>query len=513
MANSYAVGGGRVGGDGTYSFGTNALFDADVLNTLRNKSISSISLELTINGTLYAKRNDDPYYDTYLISYKLNGTGSTESSGDAWTTSDADSTAAAVSRIAQINSGTDSTITGTNTVTFDLTGSSVPKYGYVFRPVAMLTSTITVTAAVLTIITDEPDSSTIIADDGTMGSPLTISISREDAAFVDTITYAFGEQTGTIVERTSAASVTWTPPASLALEIMDRRSDVCTLTVTTYDGDTLLGASSINIVLTTTAKVTIDAVSLTETVSGIASKIGAYVQSKSKVQVSVSTDATTAYGASVTAYRIVINGQTFAVNNAVTDAITAFGTLPYSVQITDSRGYTDTYQGTYNVLQYNTPVLTATAERDESAPEDVDVDYTVQISDLGNANDKRIEFYHKEIGAQSFVNDGTVTPPQYVGSGTYTINDTDMAVTNIIELRVSDYFETVIFDIQVAAFGARALQFSATDGTMAVGGFNTSDGDHHFYGHPVRFDSGTIKVGNTSLTESDVIALLALIRS
>lgn len=134
----------------------NILFNATTLASLRSKPILSIKLKLTItHGTIYTSGS----YARQLIGYKLNSTTTTSTGGAAWTRSDANSTAASSTVYAgQILADTETTITTATQVTFDLTGSSVPVYGYVIGPSRSSLSSysyITISAATLEVITNE----------------------------------------------------------------------------------------------------------------------------------------------------------------------------------------------------------------------------------------------------------------------------------------------------------------------------------------------------------------------
>lgn len=180
---------------------TNILFNATTLASLRSKPILSIKLKLTItNGTIYTSGS----YARQLIGYKLNSTTTTSSAGSAWTRSDANSTAASGTVYAgQILAATETTITSPTVVTFDLTGSSVPVYGYVIGPSRSSLSSysyITISAATLEVITNEYDitynanggSGAPAAQVKTHGTALTLSstIPTRDSTSTDyTVTY------------------------------------------------------------------------------------------------------------------------------------------------------------------------------------------------------------------------------------------------------------------------------------------------------------------------------------
>lgn len=356
------------------------------------------------------------------------------------------------------------------------------------------------------------NASTISASDGTLGVASTISISREDNSYTDTITYQYGNAAGTIVAKTSSPTITWSPPVSLAEQFPAATNGVCSLTCTTFDGDTELGSSSITISLAipNSVKVTVGSVSIAETVSSIASRFGAFVQTKSKVSVTVTPDTSDAQGATASSYSININGQTLTQNGATTDAIASGGTNNYSVTLTDTRGRTDTYAGTYNVLSYSTPSISATAVRDVDVITSIVVSYQFAISALSNQNTKTIKVYYKPRTSSSYSLATTITPNAYSGDGSYTITGTTATISYDVKIDVIDYFETISYVVQVAAAGSRILHISVTDNTIVFHGINSADGQDHFYEKRVVFHNG-IGLGSTTLSEQELIALKNLL--
>ena len=87
-----------------------------------------------------------------------------------------------------------------------------------------------------------PRASSISCTKANIESNPTISISRASPSFTHTITYQFGNLTGTIADRTSATSITsWTIPASFYGQIPNAKEGYGTLTCTTYSGSTPIG--------------------------------------------------------------------------------------------------------------------------------------------------------------------------------------------------------------------------------------------------------------------------------
>ena len=137
---------GRMTGTFTDFRAVNILFDSSTLATLRTKTITSITLTLTVvSGTI-------PAANSYPIGYKLN------SSTSDYTRSDANSTAASTS-VAAGYVKSSSAITASNTqISIDM-GTTVPKYGYTLGPYSdsFRATIILATSATLTVVTNETD--------------------------------------------------------------------------------------------------------------------------------------------------------------------------------------------------------------------------------------------------------------------------------------------------------------------------------------------------------------------
>lgn len=352
--------------------------------------------------------------------------------------------------------------------------------------------------------------SDVSASNGTLGTSLTISITRPVETYKHILEYSFGNDTGTIAENVDTF-YSWTPPISLATQFQNATSGTCTITCKTFDGSTLIGAKTVSITLSIpdTVKCEISAVTLSETVSGIATKFGGFVQGHSKVRVTATYDTSNAQGATVSSVSITINGQTLPANNAITNEISNYGTLSFSVTITDSRGRTATYTGTYNVYEYATPTVTHKASRSEATPSSIVVEYTHGISPCGDHNDKKIEIHYKKTTEQYYTEIPEITPSAYSGTGIYTITDTDPNATYLVKTIVSDAFNSVSVERKVAATGNRIVHISSRKKTISLHNTNPDDGKDHEFKIMV-FHEG-IMIGTQTLTEAQLAALLALI--
>ena len=91
----------------------------------------------------------------------------------------------------------------------------------------------------------DPCASPISCTTANIESNPTITISRAASNLIHTITYKFGKLSGTVVEKTTATSVTsWKIPESFYAEIPNDRTGEGELTCTTYMGDAFVGTTT-----------------------------------------------------------------------------------------------------------------------------------------------------------------------------------------------------------------------------------------------------------------------------
>lgn len=90
-----------------------------------------------------------------------------------------------------------------------------------------------------------PRASSISCTNANIESKPTITISRASSSFTHTVTYKFGNLTGTIATKTSSTSITsWTIPTSFYGQIPNAKGGHCTLTCTTYSGGSAIGTNT-----------------------------------------------------------------------------------------------------------------------------------------------------------------------------------------------------------------------------------------------------------------------------
>lgn len=390
--------------------------------------------------------------------------------------------------------GTNSSATKTYNVTLTLNGAQFTRTGYAQTGWATsdggaqaysLGGSYTANASVTLYPVWTATKSTVSTTNGTLGTAQTITITRYNTSFTHTLTYKYGNATGTIATGVGA-SYSWTPPTSLAAQFPAATSGVCTITCTTYSGSTNIGSSTTTCTLSipSSVKCTVGTVTVTEAVTGLASKFGAFIQGKSKATISATINSgsgSPAYGATVSAYSITTNGQTLTSNGATTGILSTSGSNSYSFKITDTRGYSDTKSSTYNVLAYSSPKISASIGRNASDDSKIDISYSYTISPCNDRNDKALSIKYRVVGGNYTTIPITIS--SYTGSNiTYQITGLDANTAYEVVVSATDYFTTASTTTNIQPTGNRVFDISDDDKTIARHGTNYSDGwDHQYF--------------------------------
>ena len=390
--------------------------------------------------------------------------------------------------------GTNSSATKTYNVTLTLKGAQFTRTGYAQTGWATsdggaqayaLGGSYTANASVTLYPVWTATKSTVSTTDGTLGTQQTITITRYNTSFTHTLTGQYGNYSWTIATGVGA-SYAWTPPTSLAAQFPAAKSGLCTITCTTYSGSTNIGSSTTTCYLSipSSVKCTVGTVTLTEAVSGLASKFGAFIQGKSKATISATINSgsgSPAYGATVSSYAITTNGQTLTSNGATTGILNTSGSNSYSFKITDTRGYSDTKTDTYTVLAYSSPSVSAQISRNSSDSSKIDVKYSYSISACNNKNNKALSIKYRVVGGNYTTIPITIS--SYTGSNiTYQITGLDANTAYEVVVTVTDYFASASTTTNIQPTGNRVFDISDDDKTIARHGTNYSDGwDHQYF--------------------------------
>ena len=232
------------------------------------------------------------------------------------------------------------------------------------------------TDVTLTVNYDEAVSSpSLSAASADMGTNVTIYTNRQSTGATHTITYAFGETSGTIATNVGD-STTWTVPMTLAYEIPNATSCLVTITCNTFYGGVLTGSRTCTLTATLPSWVTpyISDITHSDSQTAVQQAIGAYVRHLSKPAVSIT--AIGRYMSTITSYRATLDGVTYTTASfTASKFLSLAGYMTLTVTVTDSRGRTSTDTRTLTILDYSPPSIRMfTADRCNQAGTEAQLD-------------------------------------------------------------------------------------------------------------------------------------------
>lgn len=288
-----------------------------------------------------------------------------------------------------------------------------------------------------------PRASDVSAATGTIGSAMTINISRKNSAFTHTIKYSFGSKSGTIATGVGT-SCSWTPPADLATMIPNATSGIGGIIVDTYSGSTKIGSKSAQLTLNvpTSMTPTLGSITLTDSnaaVKNLLNTANTFAEIVSDIKVAFNS-ATGVQGSKITGYHaeIVNKNQSTNANNGNLGLMKWNGSAQVKAWVVDSRGRSSNAVTTsITVLEYFLPTLTFTAIRGDTnqSSDKIVVSRTAKIAPLriGNVqkNSFKLSFKTAPFGSTTYtadtgasVNDkvtNTLTNSKATLSGTFDI--------------------------------------------------------------------------------------------
>lgn len=192
-----------------------------------------------------------------------------------------------------------------------------------------------------------------------LGQTLTISTNRL-AAFTHTLTWRFGDASGTIAQDVTD-SCTWVPPVSLAAQVPNGVCGTAVITCQTYHQDTRIGEpQSITVTLQVPESVVPWVQGEWQDTTGAAGVFGGPVQQVSRLEVAVTAQGS--YGSTIVSRSVTLEGRAY-----TGGILTAAGEQTLTVTVTDSRGRIGVFETVLTVLAYTVPSLTLTAHRCDSA--------------------------------------------------------------------------------------------------------------------------------------------------
>lgn len=311
-------------------------------------------------------------------------------------------------------------------------------------------ATHTVAGAVTIVLTAAASLSAISTGNGTFGTAQTITVTRHNSAYTHTITASCAGQSQTIATKSSSTSISWNPAVSIMNSITNAMSASCTLTCTTYNGNTSLGSTTIAVTLSLPTSGTYSvtptpSVTITDQ-TGYATTYGGFIQGYSKASVNV-TDGLK-YSATTASRSTTANGTTYTASHFVTGILTQSGTNTFTATVKDSRGQTGAGSSFINVLAYTAPSISSfgvhrtdsSGTADDSGAYFV-ASYSVAITALNNNNTRSLTMRYKKASASTWT-EVTITLSAYTQSGNTTPVAIDTGASYDVQLVLTDAFAT-----------------------------------------------------------------------
>lgn len=315
-------------------------------------------------------------------------------------------------------------------------------------------------------LTTIPLASSVSAVSGTIGSGVTINISRASDSFTHKVRYQWGNTSGDIASNVGT-SVTWTIPLTFANEIPNATSWNGTVFVDTYNGGTLIGTKSTSLTATVPASMvpTLSGITLSDSNATAGSLVpgNSFVQIISDIKVAFSGAAGT-YGSTITGFRAEIVGKKASTtsNGGTLGAMNWTGAATVRAYVTDSRGRQSAARDvTIDVLPYHPPALSFDIKRVGASSSTLQVIRRAKIAPL-KVNDVQrnilnLTFRVAEVGSTTYtpdngsanvslttqwelVNSAANLAGTYIGSKSYVVVGT-----------LSDKFSSVEFRAEIAA--------------------------------------------------------------
>lgn len=322
-----------------------------------------------------------------------------------------------------------------------------------------------------------PRKSTLTASNGTLGTAQTLTINRASNSFVHNITYKCGSASGTIAIRTTSASVSWTPPLTLASQNTTGTSVSVTLTIQTFGSSTSttpLGSTTKAITCAIPASVKPSCSLTLEDTTGWDDTYGSPVQGLSNIKVTINT--TTAHGSPIASYSATANGGKFTQASFSTGILKASGSSPVSATVKDRRGRTGSASYTMNVQAYNKPIVSkltvARCNQDGTANEQgeyIKATFSATITSLNSKNTAAYKIKYKKSTVTSYT---TVTLTALANKYTVTDHAYIFAATSDssydIEVEATDRHGTATRATS-ASTGFTLINWGASGTSMGIG--------------------------------------------
>ena len=362
-------------------------------------------------------------------------------------------------------------------------GSKSLAISAVFQIRATLSGTYygTITASANITLDSIPRASSVSAGNMTMGTAGKINISRASSSFTHTLTYSFGNTSGTIATKTTATSVSWTPSLPLANQIPNATSGTCTITCTTYNGNTNIGSKTCTLSLSVPASVkpTISSLTASRIDGDVPSAWGIYVQTKSKVKLTIN-GAAGSYGSTIKSYSITGGGYSGSASTLTTGFLNNSGTITFQATVTDSRGRVSAEATvSITVTAYSPPYFNSSLSQRCLSNGTLDDDGTYihalvsfGYSTCGGKNTLKTSVQYKQVSAEQWTDAGVT----FASNTAFTYGKGQISTETSYDVRytLEDAFSAISVQ-EIVSTAAVVMDFKSGGKGVAVGKVSERD--------------------------------------
>ena len=260
--------------------------------------------------------------------------------------------------------------------------------------------------------------STLSVSDGTLGTKTTLTADRKSSSFTHTLTWECGSYSGTLATKSTSTSWPFTPELKLASAAPYGQKVYCTYTLSTYNGSTLVGTDSKAAWFDIPSSVKPSCTLSLSDSNGYASTYGGYIQGESKLSVTI--NATQAYGSPISRYSASANGTTYSTQTFTTSVLKTVGTNTISATVIDGRERPGSVSSNITVLAYSRPQITKLKVRRCNADGTENdrggygkISFHCTITPLSNKNTRSCSLRYRQSGATTWTNAPAITLSAY----------------------------------------------------------------------------------------------------
>lgn len=322
--------------------------------------------------------------------------------------------------------------------------------------------------------------STLSVSDGTLGTKTTLTADRKSSSFTHTLTWECGSYSGTLATKSSATSWPFTPELKLASVAPYGQKVYCTYTLSTYNGSTLVGTDSKSVWFAIPSSVKPSCTLSLSDSKGYVSIYGGYIQGES--QLSVTINATQAYGSPISRYSASANGVTYSTQTFTTSVLTTVGTNTISATVMDGRERPGSVSSNITVLAYSRPQITKLKVRRCNADGTENdrggygkISFHSTITPLSNKNTRACSLRYRQSGATTWTNAPAITLSAYEQDCNPPVIQMSDAHSYEVQINLTDAFGTTSAATSIST-GYCLYHIPASGKGITFGGIAEGDG-------------------------------------